>query len=105
MRQVHRKEVDPALNAADDTNSFAKVDLGMARRMNQRHEHLLRPLTPTGYIILHYRDAARETEFVAKIRFAVCRCFLGRDRSSPRMQSMIATNGSSFGRTGGFVRR
>jgi hypothetical protein len=40
----------------------------------------------------------------SKIRFDVCCCFFGRPLSSARILSMIAMNGSSFGRTGGFVR-
>jgi hypothetical protein len=41
----------------------------------------------------------------SKIRFAVCRCFLIRALSSSRIWSMIAMNGSSFGRVGGRSRR
>ena len=33
VRQVKSEEVDLALNAADDADGFAKVDLGMSRRM------------------------------------------------------------------------
>src|SRR3984893_3510578 len=40
-----------------------------------------------------------------KIRFEVCRCFLGRPSSSSRIRSMIPVNGSSFGRAGGRLRR
>jgi hypothetical protein len=39
--------VDLAFDAADHPDGFAKVRLGMARRMNQRHEHLLCPPAPT----------------------------------------------------------
>src|SRR5271163_1091396 len=38
----------------------------MPRRMHQRHEHLLSPLMPAGYVILHNRDAAGEAVFVPK---------------------------------------
>ena len=51
VRQVKSEEVDLALHAADDADSFAKVDLGMSRRMLQRHKHLLSPLTPAGDVI------------------------------------------------------
>src|SRR5450830_1760617 len=60
VRQVKSEEVDLALYAPDDADGFTKVCLSMPRRMHQRHEHLLRPLTPAGHIILHNRDAARE---------------------------------------------
>src|SRR5664279_4114584 len=66
MRQVHRKEMDFALDAADYANGFAKIYLGMAWRMRERHKHLLRPLAPPGNIVLHNRDLAREAVFVAK---------------------------------------
>src|ERR1035437_8917090 len=52
--------MDLALDATDDADGFTEVGLSMPRRMHQRHEHLLRPLTPAGHIILHNRDAARE---------------------------------------------
>src|SRR5271166_3478675 len=39
------------------------------------------------------------------IRFEVCCCFAGRPLSSSRIRSMIPTNGSSFGRAGGRLRR
>src|SRR6202521_2528107 len=38
----------------------------MSRRMQQRNEHLLRPLMPAGHVILHNRDAARDAVFVPK---------------------------------------
>src|SRR5665811_784591 len=52
--------MDLALDATDDADGLTEVGLSMPRRMHQRHEHLLRPLTPAGHIILHNRDAARE---------------------------------------------
>ena len=64
VRQVKSEEVDLALHAADDADGFAKVDLGMSRRMLQRHKHLLSPLTPAGDVILHNREAAREAVLV-----------------------------------------
>src|SRR5258708_33742644 len=66
VRPVKSEEVDLALQAADDADGFAKVDLGMSRRMLQRHKHLLSPLTPAGDVILHNREAAREAVFVPK---------------------------------------
>src|SRR3974377_711649 len=64
VRQVKSEEVDLALHAADDADGFAKVDLGMSRRMLQRHKHLLSPLTPAGDAILQNREAAREAVLV-----------------------------------------
>ena len=66
VRQVHRKEVDLALDATDDADRFAEVGLRMSRRMHQRNEHLLSPLTPAGHIILHNCDATRKAVFVPK---------------------------------------
>src|SRR5450830_489750 len=66
VRQVKSEEVDLALYAPDDADGFTKVCLSMPRRMHQRHEHLLSPLTPAGHIILHNRDAACEAVFVPK---------------------------------------
>src|SRR5262245_1321834 len=66
VRQVHRKEVDLALYATDDADRFAEVGLRMSRRMHQRNEHLLSPLTPAGHVILHNRDATRKAVFVPK---------------------------------------
>src|SRR5271156_3836592 len=66
VRQVKSEEVDLALDASDDSDGFAKVYLGMPRRMLQRHEHFLSPPMPAGYIILPNRDAACEAVFVAK---------------------------------------
>src|ERR1035437_3592128 len=60
VRQIKSKEVDFALYAADDANGLTKVYLSMPRGMRQRHEHLLRPLTPVGHVILHNRDPARK---------------------------------------------
>jgi hypothetical protein len=64
VRRVKSEEVDLALHAADDADGFAKVDLGMSRRMLQRHKHLLSPMTPAGDVILHNRKAAREAVLV-----------------------------------------
>ena len=66
VRQVHRKEVDFPLDAADHADRFAKVHLGMARWMHKRHEHLLRPLAPAGNVVLHDRDLARKPVLVAE---------------------------------------
>ena len=40
IRKVHCKEVDLALDAADDTDRLAEVGLGMSWRMHQRNGHL-----------------------------------------------------------------
>jgi hypothetical protein len=66
VRQVHRKEMDLAFNAADHADGFAEVRLAMARWMNERHEHLLCPLAPTRHVVLHNRDLASEPMLVAQ---------------------------------------
>ena len=49
----------------------------MPRRMHQRHEHLLSPLMPASYVILHNRDAACEAVFVPKpLEDQLCRMML-----------------------------
>src|SRR5450631_1157057 len=66
VRQVHREEVDLALDAADHADRFAEVGLGMPWRMHKRHEHLLRPPAPAGNVVLHDRDLARKPVLVAE---------------------------------------
>ncbi len=44
VRQRHRKVVQLALNAADHPERLAKINLGIARRVRQRHEHRERPV-------------------------------------------------------------
>ena len=66
MRQNHRKEVDLALNAANHTQSFTKISLGMSWRMDERYKHLLRTLAPSSHVILHDRNPARETVLVSE---------------------------------------
>ena len=56
--------MDLALHPADDRDRLPKIDLGMSRRMRQRHEHLLGSLTPASHVILHDRYAAREAVLV-----------------------------------------
>ena len=108
VRQVEREEVDLALRPADDADRLAEVGLGMARRVRQRHEHLPRPLPRAGDIsFTMVMPPVKPCSSLSrsKIRFAVCCCFLGRPLSSARMRSMMAMKASSFGFTGGFVRR
>ena len=66
--------MDFALDAANHGNGFAEVHLGMSRRMNQRHEHLLRPLAPTSNVVLYNRDLAREPVLVAEPLEDTLRC-------------------------------
>jgi hypothetical protein len=66
VRQVHREEVDLALDAADHANRLAEVGLGMPWRMHKRHEHLQRPLAPAGNVVLHNRDPTRKPVLVAQ---------------------------------------
>ena len=65
MRQVHRKEVDLALNTVNHPNGFTEVGLGVSWRMRQRHEHLLRPLAPARNVVLHNGDLAGKAMLVA----------------------------------------
>lgn len=67
------------------------------------------PLAPARHVVLHDGDAAPvkrcSSRSRTKFRFAVCCCFFGRPLSAASMRSMMAMKASSFGRTGGFVRR
>jgi hypothetical protein len=53
MRQVHRQIVRLLLNASDRNHGFAEVRLRLARRMHQRHEHLLTVQRSRAYVVLH----------------------------------------------------
>jgi len=66
VRQIKSEEMNLALDATDDANGFTKICLSVPRRMHQRHEHLLSPLTPAGHVILYNRDAACEAVLVPK---------------------------------------
>ena len=60
VRQVHREEVDLLFLAPDHRRRLAEVDLGMTRRVRQRHEHLPRPPPALAHVVLDDRVAARE---------------------------------------------
>ena len=108
VRQIECKEVKLPLNAANDAERLAKVHLGMARQMRQRYEHLLRSLPPTGNVVLHNRDAAREAVLVAKpfknplrrVLLLLRPAFVVRQD-----MSMTAMYAPSFGLAGGLDRR
>jgi hypothetical protein len=64
MRQVHRKEVDPALDPGDLRQPLAKIRLRMTTTVPQRHEHLaLQP--PRQHLILNNGDAASVAVLIA----------------------------------------
>ena len=50
--QVDDEAVGLLLHAANDHQGLAEVALGVARRMGQRHEHLLRPPPALPYVVL-----------------------------------------------------
>jgi hypothetical protein len=66
VRQIECEVVDLAFHAADDRDRLAEVGLRMPRRMDQRHEHLLGPLPPSGDIVLHDRNATREAVLITQ---------------------------------------
>jgi hypothetical protein len=66
VRQVHAQEMDLALHPANDAQRFAKIGLGMSRRMRQRNEHLLATLVPAGHVVLHDRHPAGKAVLVPK---------------------------------------
>ena len=77
MRQVHRKEVDLALDTTTHTKGFSKVCLGMPGRMRKWHEHLPRPLAPVRNVVLHDRELAGKAVFVAQpLKYTLARVML-----------------------------
>jgi hypothetical protein len=76
VRQVESKKVDLALHAADDAEGLAKINLGMTRRVCERHEHLLRGLPPARHVILYNRDAPGEAILVPQPLKDPLRCML-----------------------------
>jgi hypothetical protein len=50
--------VDLLLDPADDRQRLAEVDLGVPRRMMQRHEHLAPAVTLLAHVVLHDRVVA-----------------------------------------------
>ena len=66
MRQIQHEEVRLPLYPANDDHRLAEIGLCMARRMRQRHVHLLATLFPLANVILDDRVAAGEPALVAK---------------------------------------
>jgi hypothetical protein len=101
VRQVHRKEVDLALDPGDLRQSLTKIHLRMARIVLQRHEHLAMPQPSRQHVVLNDGDPATVAVLVAKP-------FKDPFRGMPlpsrptfiaaKISSMIPVNGSSFGR-------
>lgn len=88
----------------------SQVGLRMPRRMRQRQEHLSRPLSPTGNVVLHDGEAAREAVFVPQlVKDALGRALLLLLRPTFVLGQETIDDGDesapSFGFTGGFVRR
>ncbi len=64
--KVHGEKMRPPLGAGDDRIRLAKVCLGMARRMRQRHEHLPQTTATFPNVILDDGLPTRKTVLVAK---------------------------------------
>ena len=58
--QVDYEAVGLLFHSADDHQGLAEVALGVARRMGQRHEHLLRLPAVLPYVVLDYGVSAVE---------------------------------------------
>ena len=54
------------LDAVDHHHPFAEIDLGVAGRMDQRHEHLAVPDLVLAHHVFHDRVATGVTVFVAQ---------------------------------------
>jgi hypothetical protein len=66
VRQVHRKEVDLALDPRDLRQRLAKIHLRMARIVPQWHKHLAMPQPSRPHIVLYDGDPAGIAVLVAK---------------------------------------
>ena len=66
VRQIEDEEVRLARHTPDHRTRLAEVRLPMARRMDQRHEHLPPPAAVLAHIVLHDRVAAAEPVLGAK---------------------------------------
>ena len=64
MGQVNDEAVGFLFHPADDHHGLAKVALGVARRMGQWHEHLLRPAAVLPHVVLDYGVLAAEPMLV-----------------------------------------
>ena len=64
MGQVEDEAVGLPLHSANAHQGLAEAALGLARRMGQRHEHLLRPPPILPDIVLDRRVSAIETVLV-----------------------------------------
>ena len=62
--QVQDEAVGFLFHPADDHQGLAKVALGVARRMGQGHEHLLRPAAMLPHVVLDYGVLAAEPMLV-----------------------------------------
>ena len=98
--QVQHEVVHLALHTADDRHRLAEITLAVARRMGQRHEHLLfsPPTLPDvileyGVLTVVFKPCSSRSR--SKIRLAVWRCFLGTLLSPSRIASITPVKGSS----------
>ena len=64
--QIKRKEERLLLDTADHNQRFAKVGLGVSRRMAQRNKHLLAGALPGSDVVFDDRVTATEPTFVTK---------------------------------------
>ena len=62
--QVQDEAVGFLFHPADDHQGLATVALGVARRMGQGHEHLLRPAAMLPHVVLDYGVLAAEPMLV-----------------------------------------
>ncbi len=70
----HNEEMRPIPHAGDDRIRLAKVRLGVARRMRQRHEYLAVATAPFANVILDDGLPTREAMLVAKTLKYPLRC-------------------------------
>ena len=108
MGQVQDEAVGFLFHPADDHQGLAKVALGVARRMGQGHEHLLRPAAMLPHVVLDYGVLAAEPMLVPESLEDPLGCVAllpGTPEVVYQDWSMAEVKGSSLGRRGGVCRR
>jgi hypothetical protein len=90
MRQRHREVVQLPLDAADLTEGFAEIHLGVPGRMRQGDEHLLGPALLLPDVVGDDGDAAGEAVLVAQpLEDTLCRMPLLLRQDPVRLEDLV----------------
>ena len=94
--------------ASDDCHRPAQITLGVAWRVVQGQEHILRPPPLLLHAVRNYGILAAEPVLVpnrSKLRFAVWGCYLAKRAAPSRLASITPMRGSILGRRCGLWRQ